>query len=106
MDQKQIDELAEALRRQGLTWNQTNFAVSLVRNAQTAERERCADAVSQAQRERNHAAQVRDAALSALFEVERLAGHDDAMTEWRDKWAHLWELREGPNAGSNRKTTA
>jgi len=33
-----------------------------------------------------------------LFEVERLAGHDDALTEWREKWAHLWALREGPNA--------
>jgi len=40
---------------------------------------------------------VRDAALAALFEVERLAGHDDALTEWREKWAHLWALREGPN---------
>ena len=36
---------------------------------------------------------LRDAALSALFEVELLAGHDDAMTEWREKWALLWALR-------------
>jgi hypothetical protein len=42
MDQKQIDTMAEALRRQGLTWSQTNFAVSLVRNAVTTERERAA----------------------------------------------------------------
>lgn len=42
MNQKEIDEMAEALRKQGLTWRQVNFAVSLVRNAETAERERCA----------------------------------------------------------------
>lgn len=41
MNQQQLDEMAEALRAQGLTWRQTNFAVSLVRNAQAAERERC-----------------------------------------------------------------
>mgnify|MGYP003443811851 CR=1 FL=1 len=41
MDQKQLDEMAKAPRRQGLTWAQTNFAVSLVRNAEVAERERC-----------------------------------------------------------------
>lgn len=33
MDQQQLDSLADALRAQGLTWAQTNFAVSLVRNA-------------------------------------------------------------------------
>jgi hypothetical protein len=42
MTQQEIDKLSEALRGQGLTWNQTNFAVSLVRNARTAERERIA----------------------------------------------------------------
>ena len=26
----------------------------------------------------------------ALHEADRLAGHDDAFTEWREKWAHLW----------------
>jgi hypothetical protein len=40
MTQQEIDAMAEALRRQGLTWNQTNFAVSLVRNAEAAERDR------------------------------------------------------------------
>lgn len=42
MNQKEIDDLSEALRGQGLTWNQTNFAVSLVRNMQEQEREECA----------------------------------------------------------------
>jgi MinD superfamily P-loop ATPase len=40
--QQQLDTMAEELRSQGLTWSQTAFAVSLVRNAQSAERERCA----------------------------------------------------------------
>ena len=42
MNQNKLDELVDALRVQGLTWNQTNFAVSLVRNAVAAERGRCA----------------------------------------------------------------
>lgn len=29
----------------------------------------------------------------ALYEADMLAGHDDAFTEWREKWAHLWALR-------------
>lgn len=29
----------------------------------------------------------------ALYEAYTLAGHDDAFTEWREKWAHLWALR-------------
>jgi hypothetical protein len=32
----------------------------------------------------------------ALYEADMLAGHDDAFTEWREKWAHLWALL--PNA--------
>ena len=40
--QQEIDAMAEALRAHGLTWRQTNFAVSLVRNAVAAERELCA----------------------------------------------------------------
>lgn len=36
MSQQEIETLAEALRSQGLTWAQTNFSVSLVRNACTA----------------------------------------------------------------------
>ena len=44
MNQQQIDEMSESLRAQGLTWAQTNFAVSLVRNGRAAERERCAKA--------------------------------------------------------------
>lgn len=40
MNQKQIDAMAEALRAQGLTWGQINFAVSLARKAVTAEREK------------------------------------------------------------------
>lgn len=42
MSQQEIDTLCEALRAQGLTWSQTNFAVSLVRNGAAAERELCA----------------------------------------------------------------
>ena len=38
--QQELDAMAEALRAQGLTWSQTNFAVSLVRNAVTAESEK------------------------------------------------------------------
>jgi hypothetical protein len=34
--QAQIDAMAEALRSQGLTWRQTNFAISLVRNQVSA----------------------------------------------------------------------
>ena len=29
----------------------------------------------------------------ALYEADMLAGHDDAFTEWREKWDHLWALR-------------
>lgn len=39
MNQQELDTMSEALRSQGLTWSQTNFAVSLVRNAVDAERE-------------------------------------------------------------------
>ena len=42
LTQKDIDQMSDALRAQGLTWNQTNFAVSLVRNAIDTEREACA----------------------------------------------------------------
>ena len=42
MTQQEIDTMAEALRSQGLTWSQTNFAVSLVRNCVGAEQARCA----------------------------------------------------------------
>ena len=42
MNQKRIDQMADALLAQGLTWSQANFAVSLVRNSVEAERERCA----------------------------------------------------------------
>jgi hypothetical protein len=40
--QDQVEKMAEALRNQGLTWTQTNFAISLVRNAVDLEREACA----------------------------------------------------------------
>jgi hypothetical protein len=45
MNQKQIDEMAEALLAQELTWSQINFAVSLARNAVAAERARFVDIV-------------------------------------------------------------
>jgi hypothetical protein len=43
MNQKEIDALASACRSQGMTWAQTNFAVSLVRNKQSKERARFAE---------------------------------------------------------------
>lgn len=43
MNQKKIDTIVNALRSQGLNWSQTNFAVALIRNAESSERERCAD---------------------------------------------------------------
>ena len=30
---------------------------------------------------------------TALAEADRIMGHDDDATEWREKWAHLWALR-------------
>lgn len=33
MNQEEIEVMCEALRAQGLTWSQTSFAISLVRNA-------------------------------------------------------------------------
>ena len=47
MTQQELDAMSEALRSQGLTWSQTSFAVSLVRNGVAAERERCAKLVEQ-----------------------------------------------------------
>lgn len=67
------------------------FAHVIAEMARAAEHARCSTAVSDAERARDSAAQVRDAALAALHEVDRLAGHDDALTEWRERWAHLWE---------------
>ena len=31
-----------------------------------------------------------DVMMSALQEADTIMGHDDAETEWRDKWAGLW----------------
>ena len=42
MTQDEIDKWTEALRDQGLTWEQTMFAVSLVLEAIHIEREACA----------------------------------------------------------------
>jgi hypothetical protein len=64
--------------------------VAALWRARTEKHARCSAAVSDAERARDSAAQVRDAALAALHEVDRLAGHDDALTEWRERWAHLW----------------
>jgi hypothetical protein len=72
MNQKQIDQMAEALRSQGLTWAQTNFAVSLVRNhvgaAVTAERERW-----------RPAAEMTRAALSDLLMTRDPVVYSDAL---------------------------
>jgi len=27
---------------------------------------------------------------AALQEADTIMGHDDAATEWRERWAHLW----------------
>ena len=35
----------------------------------------------------------RDALREALAEVDRLAGHDEALTDWRDRCAHLWDAQ-------------
>lgn len=32
--------------------------------------------------------------LQALSQADRLAGHDDQFTEWRQQWAHLWPQAE------------
>jgi hypothetical protein len=29
-------------------------------------------------------------AMAALAEADRIMGHDDTATEWRERWAHLW----------------
>lgn len=47
LTQKDIDQMSDSLRAQGLTWNQTNYAVSLVRNAIDTEREACAKGCEQ-----------------------------------------------------------
>jgi hypothetical protein len=47
-EQDEIYKMSETLRNQGLTWNQTNFAVSLVRNAIYLEREACAKVCDEA----------------------------------------------------------
>ena len=64
MTQEQIDKLAEALRRQGLTWAQTNFAVSLVRNAVYLEREACAKVCENLPMQQD--VDVRDQAAAAI----------------------------------------
>ena len=43
MTKDEMDKWTEALRDQGLTWEQTMFAVSLVLEAIHTEREACAD---------------------------------------------------------------
>ncbi len=72
MNQEQIDRMAEALRRQGLTWSQTSFAVSLVRNAVEAERDRWRLELAYA-----------EAALSDIGDAEREPGDDLAWCEAR-----------------------
>jgi hypothetical protein len=29
----------------------------------------------------------------ALQEADTIMGHDDAATEWRERWAHLWAAK-------------
>lgn len=66
--------------------------------AQSAEIERLTAALDEARAERSVAylafeqvTKERDALREALAEADRLAGHDDAMTEWRERCAHLWD---------------
>lgn len=29
--------------------------------------------------------------MAALQEADTIMGHDDSATEWRERWAHLWD---------------
>jgi hypothetical protein len=51
----------------------------------------------------NEAAKHAQELRAALQEVDMLAGRDDAITEWRDKWAHLWPA---PNVANVRRAKA
>jgi len=78
MNQKRIDELADALRAQGLTWNQTNFAISLIRNELELDRGRLA------QDERSALAEYESRAKPRLAAIDRLAAKlDFSTTSWR-----------------------
>jgi hypothetical protein len=44
--------------------------------------------------------------LAALQEADNLMGHDDAPTEWRNKWAHLWPTTHRADGPSNPPTAA
>ena len=48
MTQEEIDALATTLRNQGLTWNQTNFAVAVIRDYVEPLRQQLADSQKQA----------------------------------------------------------
>lgn len=41
----------------------------------------------------NEAGRYAQQLMQALQEADTIMGHDDAATEWRERWAHLW-----PNA--------
>ena len=60
MTQQELDAMSEALRAKGLTWSQTSFAVSLVRNRVAAERERCAQVCLSRSANGNFRADTRD----------------------------------------------
>lgn len=68
--------------------------------AQAAEIERLTAALDESRAERSVAylafeqvSKERDALREALAEVDRLAGHDEALTDWRDRCAHLWDAQ-------------
>lgn len=43
---------------------------------------------------------------SAVHEADNLMGHDDAFTEWRERWAHLWPTPQPAAHPSNPPTAA
>jgi len=78
MNQAKIDALADAFRSQGLTWSQTNFAVSVVRNSVSLERERCAgvcDGVASVCADSSNGAR-KDAGINTATNCARLIRHD------------------------------
>ena len=80
LNQEQIDTMAAALRRQGLTWSQTNFAVSLTRKA-------VADEVDSLRTELESAKSVNLAVVQRLqAEIETLKQHLEQSRKY-ERWA-------------------
>lgn len=54
----------------------------------------------------NAAARYAQGMREALQEADTLMGHDDAFTEWRDKWAHLWPMSQPAGVPDNPPSAA